>query len=180
MSIRELKSAIGALREKLGSVGAAKKIGITPVSVQMFLAGGEVYAKTLAKLQKAAGMPVTAVPAREKVKLAAKERKAKKAEKRAAKADKKAPKKVKTKKARTKVKAKPAKLAKARKPKRKAKPVAKAAAKSKKAKSKKKAPARKKSKKPGKHMNGAAGHAKAVATEEAEEALQAAVAGGEA
>ena len=57
MSTRELKSIIGALRDKIGSVKAAKKIGITPVSLQAYLRGGECYAKTLGKLQKAARHP---------------------------------------------------------------------------------------------------------------------------
>lgn len=183
MSIRELKSAIGALREKYGSVKAAKKVGITPVSLQAFLQGSEVYAKTLGKLQKAAGMEVTAVPAHEKVKLAAKAKKAAKLEKKAARAAKKSVKKSakpkKRVKAKVKTKAKAKRYVIGAQPKMRSKKTRdniKAAAKEAKTKSKKKRPAKvKKKAAPSKHTNGIAGHAKAVAAEEAEEALEAAL-----
>ena len=85
-----LRSAIRALKEKHGVVALAKKIGVTPVSLQAFLNGSETYAKTLAKMQKAAGVEITAIPAKERLKLAAREKAAKKAERKAAKLAKKA------------------------------------------------------------------------------------------
>lgn len=118
-----LRSAIRALKEKHGVVALAKKIGVTPVSLQAFLNGSETYAKTLAKMQKAAGVEVTAIPAKERLRLLAKEKSAKKAAKKAEKLAKKSAKvssKVKTKKVRTKTKKRPKMKAKAAPPKRKA------------------------------------------------------------
>jgi outer membrane biosynthesis protein TonB len=97
----KLQSAIKSLVDKYGIVEASKKIGVTTVSLQAFLHNSEVYAKTLAKMQKAAGVEVTAISAKEKAKATA-------AEKRAArKAKKEAREEAKSKKVAKKEAAKP-------------------------------------------------------------------------
>jgi colicin import membrane protein len=108
----KLQSAIKSLVDKHGIVEASKKIGVTTVSLQAFLHNSEVYAKTLAKMQKAAGVEVTAISAKEKAKAVAAEkrtaRKAKKEAKEEAKAKKVAkPKRSKPKRAKAKVRTKP-------------------------------------------------------------------------
>jgi hypothetical protein len=88
MSTRELQSTIKAMVAKKGVVETAKKVGVTTVSLQAFLHGSEVYAKTLAKMQKAAGVEITAIPAKEKFKQLAEEKRAARKARKAAKVEK--------------------------------------------------------------------------------------------
>jgi hypothetical protein len=84
----KLQSIIKAMVAEKGVVTTSKKVGITSVTLQAFLHGSEVYAKSLAKLQKAAGVEVTAVPARDRQKELAAAKAEKRAIKRAAREEK--------------------------------------------------------------------------------------------
>lgn len=106
----KLQSAIKSLVDKHGIVEASRKIGVTTVSLQAFLHNSEVYAKTLAKMQKAAGVEVTAISAKEKAKATAAEKRAARKAKKEAREEEAKSKKVAKKKAakpkRTKAKVK--------------------------------------------------------------------------
>jgi hypothetical protein len=54
----KLQSTIKAMVTEHGIVRIAKKARVTPVSLQAFLHGSEIYKKTKAKLHKLAGIPL--------------------------------------------------------------------------------------------------------------------------